>query len=181
MKKNILRFVLVPHFVLSTLIFCLVSAFVLFMQTSIWGPSQSKFQTISAQNENLKMDLVILRSRIDLSDRSIRTREILDRLDQKISSGVSQAELVAESSNFASRSNVHVLHSDNIVQRGNDGIAWFQQDITVEGSFHAIRNLLRLVEGSQRLTLIQQVDWTTTRDGQQKARIKLTTLIREET
>jgi Tfp pilus assembly protein PilO len=179
MRRHLLRLILVPHLVLSLMIFSIVLTLVLIAHLTLWAPSQQRLQATETRNGQLKSQLATLRARVDLAARANQTTAQLQDLDNRITAPTSQTELVAESSNFAARSNVQILHSDNTVQRGDDGTAWFQQDITVTGSYAAIRNLLRLLEGAQRLTLVQQVDWSTTRSGQQKARLTLATFVGE--
>lgn len=177
MKQQLLRYLQVPHLVLSMLIFGCIAALLVALWVGLWAPMQAKHLHVSADAQAQRQSLMMTRNRIDMIDQAATVRAALAVLDEKRAKTATQADLIAEVGTLVRRSNVAILHSDNLLDQQADGISWFRQDITVEGTYPAIRYFLQLAGSTDHLTLIEQVDWSASKNtAAQKARIRLATL-----
>lgn len=177
MKQQILRYLQVPHLVLSILIFSCIATLLTVLWLGLWAPMQAKYERFNREGLSLRQDLMTSRNRIAMTDQAATTEAALAKLDAKRAKPTTQADLIAEIGILVQRSDVAILHSDNLLEQQADGISWFRQDITIEGSYAAIRYFLQLAGSTDHLTLIEQVDWVTGKaNAAQKARIRLATL-----
>ena len=181
MRKVLFRYFLVPHLVVSILVCLCVFGLLAFLQVQVWSQTTQHHADLRHENEVLKRDLVQIRMRANLAEQAQDTKDALAALDEKLSTQLSQSEFVSEVSTFVRRSNIAILHSDNGIDRGREGVVWLRQELTLEGDYAGIRYFLQLIGASKHLTLIEEVDWKHGKGADQKVRIRLATLLREGT
>ncbi len=180
MKQVFLRYLLVPHLVLSVLVCLCAAALLGVLQVQVWSGTAQRHAELQAENRALKRDLAQVRARANLSEQARTTKDILATLDDQLTTPLTQSELVSEISTLVRRSNITLLHSDNRTDTRRDGIIWLRQEVTLEGEYAAVRYFLQLVGASKHLTLIEEVDWKRGKGTRQKIRISLATLLRQE-
>ena len=158
-----------------TVLIMLLGAF-LWLQQGSWSEARQQYQEQVSLNERLKSELAILRGRAELADQTELTKADLVVLDVKLSNATSQTDLIGEASRLARRSNVSILHSDNQLEAVEEGVFWFHQELTVEGSYSELRYFFQLLATGEYLNFVEELDWKPSRADQQKVIVKIGTL-----
>ncbi|UWQ00198.1 hypothetical protein [Aliiroseovarius crassostreae] len=179
MTRHILRYLRIPSVALLTMIVAglLIAHLGLFLTG--WQTQRKAFDAAQQTHRDATAQLRDLRSRRAIAERVEEARTELQTLDGLISHPLDQAQLVSQTNRLVRRAAIDVVHGDNTLVAVSDNLMQFRQELTVEGSYAGIRYFLHLLEGSDYLNVIEEVDWKPQKAGKQKARVKLVTFLRE--
>ena len=118
-----------------------------------------------------------LRGRQALASRHAELSQEARALEARLGAGVDRSALVERMAAISAAAGTRVIHGANRFGEAQGGVTPVLQDLTVEGSYAQVRDVLGRVAAMETLTLLVSVEMSANPDGTRvRARMRFVTL-----
>ncbi len=172
---NVMRYLLVPHLALSGLLAIGAAAAWAYFAMTSWSVSETELRRAQSQHTTAKSQLKELRYRAEIAGQMNISLARLAELDKRFGQTVTQSSLVADTTVLVQRADVDLLNSENTSQTAGDTATVVRQNLSLEGTYSALRYLIFSIENASYLHVVEETDWTALDSGNHKLRLQIAT------
>ncbi len=150
-----LRYALRQHFN-KKLVFAsaLVTFICLGVFVGYWLPVNSKVDAIDEQINKIRTDISRSMKLTETAIRYKKTAKNVALIEKRLNSDSRQATIIDSLNRLAKRYRVHIIDEAYEEGRGKEHYQPLNHDLTIEGSYLAIRNFLHAIDGLSTWTVI---------------------------
>lgn len=175
--KALYSYLLVPTLRRMAMVALLFLAFFAGIEFGVRRPMVLEQEGATANLAALRLKTDALSDRIQNVNAYARHQNTLNVIEEKLTVDVDRSQITTLLSELATRTNTRIVHGASAVGKPRRGITPIEQDLTLEGTYFAIRQFIIGTAAMETLTIVRRIEMSSSQETSLvRANLKLSTL-----